>query len=178
MMVTVSELEAIIAETPPGEQVQYETRLIGSVDDVTRKLTELKLSRSGDPDYLIFVGVDRFGECFLAAFSTIGDPLEFRARRQKQLAYCRTTMRAIIARAEGEFGNKAMPTGTLKMWNADRGYGFIADDAGGPDMFLHISALQAAGIDPGNIKKGERLTFDVESTREGKTRATNVRRPG
>jgi len=37
MMVTVSELEAIIAETPPGEQVQYETRLIGSVDDVTRK---------------------------------------------------------------------------------------------------------------------------------------------
>jgi CspA family cold shock protein len=39
-----------------------------------------------------------------------------------------------------------MPTGTLKMWNADRGYGFIADDAGCPDMFLHISALQAAGI--------------------------------
>jgi hypothetical protein len=84
MMVTVSELEAIIAETPPGEQVQYETRLIGSVDDVTRKLTELKLNRSGDPDYLIFVGVDRFGECFLAAFSTIGDPLEFRARHHKQ----------------------------------------------------------------------------------------------
>ncbi len=64
-MLSVSELEAIIAETPPGEQVQYETRLIGSVDDVTRKPT---------------VGVDRFGECFLAAFSTIGDPLEFRAR--------------------------------------------------------------------------------------------------
>jgi CspA family cold shock protein len=39
------------------------------------------------------------------------------------------------------------------MWNADRGYGFIADDAGGPDMFLHISALQAAGIDPDNIKR-------------------------
>src|SRR6266404_7160925 len=52
-------------------------------------------------------------------------------------------------------GNKAMPTGTLKMWNADRGYGFIADDAGGPDMFLHISALQAAGIDPDNAEKGE-----------------------
>jgi len=41
--------------------------------------------RSGDPDYLIFVGLDRFGECFLAAFSTIGDPLEFRARHEKQL---------------------------------------------------------------------------------------------
>jgi len=51
-MITVSELEAIIAQTPPGEHVQYEAKLIGSVDYVTRKLTELKLSRSSDPDYL------------------------------------------------------------------------------------------------------------------------------
>jgi hypothetical protein len=85
LMVTVSELEAIIAQTPSGEQVQFDTRLIGSVDHVTRKLTELKLNRSGDPDYLIFVGLDRFGECFLPAFSTIGDPIEFRARHEKQL---------------------------------------------------------------------------------------------
>jgi CspA family cold shock protein len=69
-----------------------------------------------------------------------------------------------------------MATGTLKMWNTDRGYGFIGDDGGGPDMFLHISALQSAGIDPDNLRKGERLTFDVESTRDGKTRASNVRR--
>jgi cold shock CspA family protein len=46
------------------------------------------------------------------------------------------------------------------------------------DMFLHISALQSAGIDPDNIRKGERLTFDVESTRDGKTKASNVRRSG
>ena len=64
------------------------------------------------------------------------------------------------------------------MWNAERGYGFIADDAGGPDMFLHISALQSAGIDPDGIRKGARLTFDVESTRNGKTRASNVGRSG
>ena len=56
-----------------------------------------------------------------------------------------------------------MPTGTLKMWNADRGFGFIGDDAGGPDVFLHVSALQSAGIDPDDIRKGERLTFDIES---------------
>src|SRR5665647_1191926 len=61
---------------------------------------------------------------------------------------------------------------------SDRGFGFIADDSGGPDMFLHVSALQSAGIDPDDIRKGERLTFDVESTREGKTKASNVRRPG
>jgi cold shock protein len=64
------------------------------------------------------------------------------------------------------------------MWNAECGYGFIADDCGGPDMFLHISALQSAGIDPDNTRKGERLTFDAESTRDGKTRASNVRRSG
>jgi cold shock protein len=61
------------------------------------------------------------------------------------------------------------------MWNADRGFGFIKDDSGGPDMFLHISALQSAGIDPDNIRKGDRLTFDVESIRDGKTKAGNVR---
>jgi CspA family cold shock protein len=71
-----------------------------------------------------------------------------------------------------------MASGILKMWNADRGFGFIADDAGGADMFLHISALQSARIDPDNLRKGDRLTFDVESTREGKTRACNVRRTG
>ena len=71
-----------------------------------------------------------------------------------------------------------MATGTLKMWNADRGFGFIEDESGGPDIFLHISALQSAGIDPDNMRRGERLTFDVERTREGKKRASKVRRPG
>ena len=69
-----------------------------------------------------------------------------------------------------------MATGKLKMWNAERGYGFIADDAGGPDLFLHISGLQAAGSKPVDLKEGDRLTFDIDSTREGKTRAANVRR--
>jgi len=71
-----------------------------------------------------------------------------------------------------------MATGILKMWNADRGFGFIADDAGGPDMFLHVTALQSAGIDPDDIRKGDRLSFDVENTREGKTKASNVQRRG
>jgi len=49
-----------------------------------------------------------------------------------------------------------MASGILKMWNAERGFGFIADDAGGPDMFLHVSALQSAGINPDDIRKGSR----------------------
>jgi CspA family cold shock protein len=62
------------------------------------------------------------------------------------------------------------------MWNADRGFGFIAEDAGGPDMLLHINELKTAGIDPDTIKVGDRLTFEVTSTRDGKTKASNVRR--
>jgi|ERR1035437_10171428 CspA family cold shock protein len=41
-----------------------------------------------------------------------------------------------------------MPIGKLKMWNAARGFGFIQNEDGGPDVFLHIIALQNAGIDP------------------------------
>ena len=69
-----------------------------------------------------------------------------------------------------------MATGTLKMWNADRGFGFLKDDSGVPDIFLHVSALQSASIDPDNLKLGERLIFEVEGTHDGRTVAGSVRR--
>ena len=68
-----------------------------------------------------------------------------------------------------------MTAGKLKMWNADRGYGFIANDTGGPDTFLHVNDLKDAGINPDNIRIGDRLSFDVTNTRDGKTKAGNVR---
>jgi CspA family cold shock protein len=68
-----------------------------------------------------------------------------------------------------------MGAGTLKMWKADRGFGFLADDAGGPDVFLHINDLKTAGIDPDQIRVGDRFTFDITSTRDGKTKASNIR---
>jgi cold shock protein len=68
-----------------------------------------------------------------------------------------------------------MSAGKLKMWNADRGFGFIAVDGGGPDMFLHVNDLRTAGIDPDKIRVGDRLTFETASTRDGKTKASNVR---
>ena len=71
-----------------------------------------------------------------------------------------------------------MATGTLKMWKADRGFGFIKDDSGGPDIFLHVSAVQSAGVDPDDLRLGELLTFDVEAGRDGRTKASNVRRRG
>jgi CspA family cold shock protein len=69
-----------------------------------------------------------------------------------------------------------LATGTLRMWNAERGYGFIQNEEGGPDVFLHIMALRNAGIDPDSMKKGERLTFEIEPTQDGRTRAGNVRK--
>ena len=71
-----------------------------------------------------------------------------------------------------------MGSGILKMWNGERGFGFIGSAAGGADIFLHISALHLAGINPDDIRKGDRLTFDVENSREGKTKAVNVVRAG
>jgi cold shock CspA family protein len=79
-------------------------------------------------------------------------------------------MAAYSAGAEGEGEVERDGYGTLKMWNAERGYGFIADDAGGPAMVFCTSARcnRRASISD-TMRRGERLTFDVESTRDGKT---------
>jgi CspA family cold shock protein len=64
--------------------------------------------------------------------------------------------------------------GTVKFFNTERGYGFIAPDDGGPDMFLHISALEAAGLH--SVSEGDRISFDaVMDQRKGKTNAQNVK---
>ena len=69
-----------------------------------------------------------------------------------------------------------MSAGSLKLWNVERGFGFIQDDAGGPDMFLHITALQDAGISPDSLAQGDRFVYETSSTRDGRTKASNVRR--
>jgi CspA family cold shock protein len=68
-----------------------------------------------------------------------------------------------------------MTIGTVKFFNAERGYGFIAPEDGGPDMFLHISALEAAGLQ--SVSEGDRLSFDaVMDERKGKPNAQNIKR--
>ena len=78
MMIAAAELEEIIARTPAAERIVYDGREIGSTDGIAEKLRQLELSRSGDPDYVIFVGFDKSGDCLLTAFPTMGDPVEFR----------------------------------------------------------------------------------------------------
>ena len=66
-----------------------------------------------------------------------------------------------------------MATGTVKFFNAQRGYGFIVQDNGGPDVFVHISAVEQSGI--GNLHEGQKLSYEVERGQQGKTSAVALR---
>ena len=65
-----------------------------------------------------------------------------------------------------------MPIGTVKFFNADKGYGFIAPDDGGKDSFVHISAVQAAGLH--TLENNQRVSYDVERGQNGKESAVNL----
>jgi CspA family cold shock protein len=66
-----------------------------------------------------------------------------------------------------------MATGTVKFFNAQKGYGFIVQDAGGPDVFVHISAVERAGMR--SLVEGQKLSFDIEADRRsGKSSAANL----
>jgi CspA family cold shock protein len=65
-----------------------------------------------------------------------------------------------------------MTTGTVKFFNTDRGYGFITNDAGGPDAFVHITAVQQAGMD--TLTEGQKVSYELETGNNGKTSAVNL----
>jgi len=57
-----------------------------------------------------------------------------------------------------------MPTGTVKWFNATKGFGFITPDAGGGDVFVHISAVERAGMS--SINEGDKLSYELEADRK------------
>ena len=66
-----------------------------------------------------------------------------------------------------------MNKGTVKWFNATKGYGFIAPDAGGPDVFVHISAVERSGL--GSLNDGQKVNFEVvQDRRSGKSSADNL----
>lgn len=100
--------------------------------------------------------VDRGGKVSAADLQVVGDviPVQQRAAApQRQLT-----------------GEKA--TGTVKFFNAVKGFGFITRDDGQPDAFVHISAVERSGLR--GINEGDRLEFDLEVDRRGKHSAVNL----
>jgi len=64
-----------------------------------------------------------------------------------------------------------MATGTVKFFNTNKGFGFIRPDDGGPDVFVHITAVERAGM--GSLAEGQKVSYEVVTER-GKTAASNL----
>ena len=65
-----------------------------------------------------------------------------------------------------------MATGTVKWFNASKGFGFIAPEGGGRDVFVHISAVERAGLT--GLADDQKVTFEVEAGRDGRESASNL----
>jgi len=69
-----------------------------------------------------------------------------------------------------------MTVGTVKWFNEMKGFGFIQPDDGGPDAFVHITAVEKAGM--GTLRENQRVAYDLQEDRPGKMSATNLRAEG
>lgn len=65
-----------------------------------------------------------------------------------------------------------MANGTVKWFNTTKGYGFIAPDDGGKDIFVHISAVERSGLT--GLADDQKVTYDLEEGRDGRENATNI----
>jgi CspA family cold shock protein len=69
-------------------------------------------------------------------------------------------------------GDTDMATGTVKWFNTTKGYGFIAPDTGGKDVFVHISAVERSGLN--GLADDQKVSYDIESGRDGRESAVNL----
>lgn len=65
-----------------------------------------------------------------------------------------------------------MPTGVVKWFNSEKGYGFIAPDEGGKDVFVHITAVRNAGLE--GLQDNQKVAFEIQSGRDGRSSASDI----
>jgi len=106
----------------------------------------------------------------ISAYSTDFRPLS--ALRLQTIDIRLTKPGCRIPRAAKQTGDIAMAKGTVKWFNATKGYGFIAPEGSSKDVFVHITALERAGLR--ELKDGQAVTFDIEPGRDGRESATNI----
>ena len=66
-----------------------------------------------------------------------------------------------------------MPSGRVKFFNTDRGFGFILPDGGGPEVFVHVHEVETAGMN--TLVAGQLLTYDIGTARDGRSKVVNLR---
>ena len=66
-----------------------------------------------------------------------------------------------------------MPSGRVKFFNPDRGFGFILPDDGGPDVFVHVHEVETAGMN--TLVAGQLLAYDIGTARDGRSKSVNLR---
>jgi cold shock protein len=69
--------------------------------------------------------------------------------------------------------NELMPIGTVKFFNSQKGYGFIQPEGGGNDAFVHITAVERAGMQ--TLNQDQKVSYDLEEDRRGKMSAVNLK---
>ncbi len=87
------------------------------------------------------------------------------------MAYTQQAAFAVRAATSNIIRIKTMAQGTVKWFNAQKGYGFIQPTEGGADVFVHISALERAGLS--DLREGQRVSYEL-ATQKGKTSAVNL----
>jgi CspA family cold shock protein len=83
--------------------------------------------------------------------------------------------RLAIVYARRKLRRSEMPTGTVKWFNQTKGYGFIAPEDGGKDVFVHISAVERAGLT--GLTENQKIVFEMIEGRDGRTMAGDLRQP-
>ena len=117
-----------------------------------------------------FGGVSAYVGVSILVASRSDPPLP---RRLFAVSFEKSPLAVECPRGPFELGDVKMTVGTVKFFNSAKGFGFIAPEGGAKDVFVHVSAVERAGLS--GLADGQRVSFDLERDRQGRDSATNLK---